>query len=117
MKRKDSAIDWWDEFNGAITVCDRDGVIVYMNQYSIRQFAKYGGEKLLGSNLLDCHPEPSRSKLIEMLKQPAENMYTTENNGVKKMIVQTPWMQGEQFCGIVELSFTLDQDLSNHLRT
>lgn len=44
-------IDWADGFNGAITVCNREGIIVYMNDYSIKQFKKYGGKKLLGTNL------------------------------------------------------------------
>ena len=61
-------VDWAEEFNGAVTVCDKDGIIVYMNQYSIRQFKKYGGKKLLGTNLLDCYPEPSKTKIKKILK-------------------------------------------------
>ena len=109
-------VDWEEEFNGAITVCDGKGIIVYMNKLSIEQFAKYGGEALIGTNLLDCHHEPSRTKLLEMLKTPLENMHNTEKAGRKKMIVQKPWMQDGVFCGIVELSFYLNSDLINFVR-
>ena len=108
--------DWAKEFNAAITICDTKGIIVYMNDLSKAQFAKYGGEKLIGTNLLDCHPEPSKSKLSEMLNNPTENMYTTEKEGRKKIILQSPWMKEEVFSGIVELSFYLDDHMSHFVR-
>jgi len=111
------AVDWAEEFNGSITVCDENGIIVYMNQHSIRQFEKYGGKKLLGTNLLDCHPEPSKTKLKSMLETREENMYTTESlDGVKKLIFQTPWRINGEFKGIVEISFKLDSQLPNFAR-
>ena len=116
MQLKGIHTDWMEEFNGAITVCDARGIIVYMNQYSIRQFEKYGGEKLLGSNLLDCHPDPSKSKLKEMLEKETGNMYTTEKEGIKTMILQTPWKNNGKFCGLVEISFQLDPELPNFMR-
>lgn len=109
--------NWTDSFNGAITVCDREGIIVYMNEFAKNQFAKYGGEKLIGTNLLNCHPEPSRSKLKKMLEEPTENTYTIEKNGQKKLIHQTPWMQNGEFCGIVELSILLPADMQHHIRS
>lgn len=108
--------DWAEEFNGAITVCNTAGIIVYMNQYSIQQFQKYGGEKLLGTNLIDCHPEPSKSKLKTMLKDQSENMYTTEKKGTKTMILQTPWKVNNEFKGLVEISFILDNKTPNFVR-
>ena len=45
MKLKEIVVDWAEEFNGAITVCNLKGIIVYMNQFSINQFKKYGGAK------------------------------------------------------------------------
>lgn len=117
MKIEGTVVDWAEEFNGAITVCDRSGIIVYMNRTSVTQFSRYGGEKLLGTNLLDCHPEPSKSKLKEMLEKPVENMYTTEKNGERKIVFQTPWMQNGKFSGVVELSFLLDKNMPNFVRS
>ena len=31
MKLEGVDVDWAEEFNGAVTVCDREGIIVYMN--------------------------------------------------------------------------------------
>ncbi|WP_346858395.1 hypothetical protein [uncultured Draconibacterium sp.] len=116
MKLEGVDVNWVDEFDGAVTVCDLEGIIVYMNQFSIRQFEKYGGEKLLGTNLLDCHPEPSKTKLKEMLAQPLENMYSTEKEGVKKIIVQKPWLRNGKFSGVVEISFQLDVNMPHLIR-
>jgi PAS domain S-box-containing protein len=99
--------NWVDEFPGSVTVCDRSGIIVYMNSESVKQFVKYGGEQLLGKNLIDCHPDPSRSLLMQMLEKPFENKYITEKNGQKKLVVQAPWIEGEEFLGVVELSVYL----------
>lgn len=109
-------VNWADEFNGAITVCDTEGIIVYMNQYSIQQFKRYGGEKLKGTNLIDCHPEPSKSKLKSMLVEQSENMYTTEKKGIKTMILQTPWKVNKEFKGFIEISFILDDKMPNFTR-
>ena len=87
-----------------------------MNAYSIHQFIKYGGEKLLGAHLLDCHPEPSKSMLIKMLENPIQNMYTTEKNGIKQIIYQTPWKSDGEFRGVIELSFQLDAEIPNYIR-
>ncbi len=116
MKLEGFNSDWAEEFNGAVTVCDRAGIIVYMNKVSIEQFAKYGGEKLLGSNLLDCHPEPSRTKLQNMLEHPQENMYTTEKNGITKIIYQTPWKEKGEFMGVIEISFALQAGMPHFKR-
>ena len=59
--------EWVQRFPGAITVCDRDGVILAMNGRAEEVFAADGGRELVGRNVLDCHPEPSRTKLAELL--------------------------------------------------
>ncbi len=109
-------VNWADEFNASITVCDTSGIIVYMNQYSIQQFKKYGGENLLGSSLFDCHSEQSGIKLREMMDEQSENIYTTENKGVKRMIMQMPWKLKGEFCGLVEITFILDSKIPNIVR-
>ena len=48
-------MNWTDGFLGAITVCDRDGIVVYMNDLSKTQFDSDGGESLVGKCLIDCH--------------------------------------------------------------
>ncbi len=109
-------VDWAEEFNGSITVCDLQGIIIYMNKRAILGFQKYGGAKLLGTNLIDCHPEPSKSKVKQMLLEPFENMYTTEKDGQKTMILQTPWKVKDKIKGIVEISFVLAPEMPHFKR-
>ena len=108
---------WLDEDEAAITICNLNGIIVYMNERSKRSFAKYeNGGDMIGSSLIDCHPEPSRTKLLSMLKVPQINIYTIEKKGVKKIIRQTPWMKDGIFSGVVELSFEIPENMPHHVR-
>jgi len=116
MRLEGVGVDWAEEFNAAITVCDTKGIIVYMNQYSIRQLKKYGGKQLLGSNLFDCHSEQSQVMLRKMMDEQSENIYTTEKNGIKRMIIQMPWKLKGKFCGLVEITFVLDSKIPNIIR-
>lgn len=99
--------DWARCLDGAVTVCDLSGTIVYMNQRSADQFKKYGGFDLVGKSLVTCHPEPARSKVLQMLASPMDNIYTTEKDGQEKIIIQKPWMEDGIHKGIVEISFML----------
>ncbi len=110
-------MNWTDGFLGAITVCDRDGIVVYMNERSKAVFAKSGGGDLVGKSLVDCHPEPSRSLLMKMLAEPTPNSYTIEKNGIRKMIHQTPWMENGEFKGVVEMSFEIPMEMPHHIRS
>ena len=109
-------MDWTNGFLGAITVCDREGIVVYMNERSKEQFAKNDGGNLLGKSLIECHPEPARTFLQKMLAEPFSNSYTIEKNGIRKMIHQTPWMENGEFKGVVEISFEVPMDLPHHVR-
>jgi PAS domain S-box-containing protein len=103
-------------FGGAVTVCDREGIILYMNDKAAVTFAKYGGRQLIGRNLLDCHPEPARTKLRAMMNEQRTNVYTIEKNGVKKLIHQSPWYRDGEYQGFVELSLEIPLDLPHFER-
>ena len=109
--------DWVNEFPGAVTVCDRKGVIVAMNNQAQQVFAKSGGGTLVGSDLSACHPEPARTKLAELLKHPAVHAYTIEKNGIKKLIYQAPWYENGQFSGLVEVSLVLPENMPHFVRS
>jgi transcriptional regulator with PAS, ATPase and Fis domain len=108
--------DWSQEFPAAITVCDRTGVILSMNRAASETFNKDGGSGLVGKNVLDCHPEPSRSLLADMLKNPRPNTYTIEKGKVRKLVHQAPWYQDGRFAGLVELSIVLPDKMPHHVR-
>ncbi len=108
--------EWVEEFSGAITVCDKNGIILEMNSKACDTFAKYGGKDLIGKNLLDCHPEPARTKLKAMINERKTNSYTIEKNGVKKLIHQSPWFRDGEYQGFVELSLDIPFDMPHHVR-
>ncbi|OGR67628.1 MAG: hypothetical protein A2081_00775 [Elusimicrobia bacterium GWC2_61_19] len=108
--------NWKDGVNFAITVCGADGKILEMNAKASATFAKSGGDGLIGKSLLDCHPEPSKTKVKEMLAKPFTNAYTIEKNGVKKLIYQTPWLKDGKAAGLVELSLELPAVLPHFVR-
>ena len=108
--------DWIGEFPCAITVCDLHGVVMEMNEAAAVQYKKYGGRALIGKNLLDCHPEPARSKLLHLLDSGGQNTYTIEKNGARKLIYQAPWYRNHERCGIVELAMGIPFDLPHFVR-
>ncbi len=102
---------WTDHAAIAITVTDADGIITEMNPTSIATFAADGGAKLIGTDVLACHPEPSRTKLAGMYKEHQANHYTIRKNGQKKIIHQLPLMKEGKFYGYVEISIPIPDEL------
>lgn len=107
---------WVDELDAAITVCDEDGVIVEMNDKAAATFQKDGGRALIGKSLYDCHPEPARTKVRELMASKKANCYTIEKSGVRKMIYQTPWVENGKPRGLVEISFEIPSTMSHFVR-
>jgi transcriptional regulator with PAS, ATPase and Fis domain len=107
---------WIKSFVGTITVCDPEGIILEMNEQSAKEFETQGGAALIGTNLLDCHPEPSRSKLKIMLAEKNENIYTIEKKGKKKLIYQTPWYKDGEYAGFIEMILPLPAELPHFPR-
>ena len=110
-------MDWIKEFSGGITVCDLQGIVLEMNDRAAVSYRDYGGKKLIGRSLVDCHPEPSRSKLLRLLESGARNVYTIEKNGIRKLIYQSPWFRDGRRCGMIELSLEMPNELPHFIRT
>lgn len=106
--------DWAEQYQGAITVCDQQGIILYMNATAKQVLAD--NQNLVGENVLDCHPEPARSKLSALLASGQSNTYTIEKNGIRKLIHQTPWYQDGEYRGLVELSLEIPWDIPHFIR-
>ena len=107
---------WVNEFAGAVTVCDRDGIILEMNDRAAQVFEADGGRALVGTNALDCHPEKARAIMVEMLAAGRKNVYTIEKNGVKKLIYQSPWYRADAYAGFVELSLEIPAEMPHFVR-
>ena len=108
--------EWTKEFPCAITICDPIGTILEMNDKAIKTFENDGGAKLVGQNVLACHPEPARTQLQELLESAQTNVYTIEKKGVKKLIYQAPWYKNDKYCGMVELSIEIPFEMPHLIR-
>ncbi|MDY6121979.1 MAG: PAS domain-containing protein [Porphyromonas sp.] len=109
-------MDYFDKADLAITICDKEGKIIEMNEQS-RQVNLKPGQDLIGSNVLDCHPEPARSMLKKMMEEGRKNVYTIEKGEIKKMIYQIPWYDADgQYAGFAELSMIIPFDMPHKIR-
>ena len=87
--------DYFEGADVAVTICAKDGTILDMNAKSKKTFLKPGMPEIIGQNVLDCHPEPARSL---------------------KLIFQTPWYDGDEYAGFMELSMVLPKVVPNRIR-
>ncbi len=107
---------WLRELPLSITVCDTAGTILYMNDRAGVSFAAQGGLARVGTNVLDCHPEPARTKLRTILEKREQNVYTVEKKGARRLIFQAPWYRDGQYAGFFELILPLPEDLPHFVR-
>jgi hypothetical protein len=107
---------WVDGFPGEITVCDSAGVILEMNPKAEEDFKEEGGRKLIGTDLLDCHPEDAKVKLKELMEKRQVNVYTTEKAGVRKLVCQAPWYVAGEYRGFVEISLVIPGEIPSLIR-
>lgn len=107
-------MNYFEEVNCAVTICDKDGVILFMNEKARAVFASHGD--LIGHNLFDCHSPSSADKIRHMLATGESNAYTISKNGQRKMIYQTPWRVEGEIAGMVEISMVIDEDLPHYNR-
>lgn len=111
----DQAIQWSNEMNCGITVCDKNCTIIYMNEKAKSIFAKYGD--LIGKNLMDCHTTEQAIETIKrLLAEGGSNSYTIDKQGVRKMIYQTAWCKNGEIAGLVEISMEIPQEMPHYIR-
>lgn len=108
--------DWAETLPIGITICDAAGCIVEMNERASTIFEADGGRALVGRNVLDCHPEPARSRLTALLRGGRSNTYTIEKKGRRKLIAQLPYTRAGDFAGLVELSIELPDPMAHFTR-
>jgi transcriptional regulator with PAS, ATPase and Fis domain len=107
---------WVKSFPASITVCDTEGIVLELNDAALEVFRDDGGEKLLGTNLLDCHPENARALLERLMANQESNTYTIEKGGKKKLIFQTPWYKDGQYAGFVEFALVIPFEMPHFIR-
>ena len=108
--------DWTREFPGAVTVCDRHGVITQMNEKSAKAFEADGGRALLGTNLLAAtRSRPAarwptcsriRASTPTRLRSAACGSSSTRHPGIATASIQ----------GLVELSLEIPVSMPHFVR-
>jgi len=111
-----SEYSWVKDVPFEIVVCDEDGILVEMNADAVSLFAADGGRGLLGTNVLDCHPEPMRTRLKGMMQEQTSNAYFNTENGEKRFYYQSPWYEDGHYAGFIEISFAVLEEIPNFLR-
>jgi methylmalonyl-CoA mutase cobalamin-binding subunit len=109
--------EWVENFPGAITICDANLIITYMNEKALSTWQSQGGRQLIGSSLLACHQNRSNEIIKKLLESGGTNVYTIQKNGVKKLIYQTAWQDSQgKVAGLAELSLVIPEDLPHFVR-
>lgn len=106
--------EWAEGIGCAVTICDADCKILFMNEKSRETFARHGD--IIGHNLLDYHPERARKMIRHMLDTGETNCYTIDKNGLKKIIYQTPWRKEGKIAGLVEFSIVIPEGAPHYVR-
>jgi transcriptional regulator with PAS, ATPase and Fis domain len=109
-------MEWIEKLDGNVIVSDAHGKIIYMNEKALVQYEKDGGSSLIGQDLLACHNENSRNKIMEIMTTGQKNVYTIEKRGKKKIIYQSPWFVDGEFRGIIELSLEIPVEMPHFVR-
>lgn len=108
--------NWAEDIDCAVTICDANCKILYMNSRSRETFARHGD--IIGHDLMKYHPQHAQAKIREMLAQGTSNSYTIEKNGLRKLIHQTPWRDDNgRIAGLVEFSIILPSDMPHYVRS
>ena len=73
-----------DQDRCSVVICNLDHRIIYMNPAAVINYEKYGGEALVGQNLLNCHNEKSCERIrqvVDWFSQSSDNniIYTSRD--------------------------------------
>lgn len=107
--------DWAKGMNCAVTVCDAECRIIYMNDKARETFSSHGD--LIGKNLVDCHSDRSVSIIRRLLDDGGVNCYTIKKRGRRKLIYQTAWRNCDgRVAGLVEISMVIPDQMPHYDR-
>ena len=108
-------LDWAEGLHCAVTVCDTEGTVLYMNEKSRETFNR-DGKSMVGQTLFPCHKERSQQMIRHMMETDTINAYTITKNGQRKMIYQSPWKVDGKVAGMVEISMVIPEEMPHYQR-
>lgn len=107
--------DWAREMDCAITVCDAEARIIYMNDASRR--INSPDSDIISHNLRQYHPPRAIAIIDRLLSEGGYNAYTISKRGQRKMIYQAAWRQNGVIAGLVEISMVIPDELPHYIRS
>lgn len=96
-----------DQDRAAVVICNLKHEIIYMNQAAILNYEKWGGDKLIGKSLLDCHNQESREKIQKVIEwfeadESHNIVYTFYNEKQNKDLYMVALRDGGKLIGYYE---------------
>ena len=96
-----------EQDRAAVVLCDLEHTIIYMNPAAIQNYAKHGGEKLIGRSLLDCHNAESGKRIQQVIDWFAADVshnlvYTFHNEKQNKDVYMVALRDGDKLIGYYE---------------
>ena len=96
-----------DQDRAAVVICNLKHEIIYMNQAAILNYETWGGDKLIGKSLLDCHNQESREKIQKVIEwfeadESHNIVYTFHNEKQNKDVYMVALRDGGKLIGYYE---------------
>jgi transcriptional regulator with PAS, ATPase and Fis domain len=96
-----------DQDKSSVVICNLEHEIIYMNPEAIKNYAKRGGEALIGQSIMDCHNEESQNKMRQVVEwfaaSPKHNIvYTFYNEKQNKDVYMVALRVDEKLIGYYE---------------
>ena len=96
-----------DQDRSSIVICNLKHEIIYMNPAAISNYAKRGGDKLIGRSILDCHNPESRDKIQQVVEWFAADeshniVYTFHNEKQNKDVYMVALRDDGELIGYYE---------------
>lgn len=96
-----------DQDRSSVVICNLQHEIIYMNPAAIKNYAKWGGDKLVGHSLLNCHNTESRQRIEQVLEwftsSPEHNLvYTFYNEKQNKDVYMVALRDEDKLIGYYE---------------
>ena len=96
-----------DQDRAAVVICNLEHEIIYMNLAAVHSYEKWGGDKLIGGNLLDCHNPESVERIKKVVEWFASDdshniVYTSHNEKQNKDVYMVALRENGQLIGYYE---------------
>ncbi|MDY3855393.1 MAG: PAS domain-containing protein [Butyribacter sp.] len=96
-----------EQDRSAVVICNLKHEIIYMNPAAVQNYEKWGGDKLLGRSLLDCHNAESSEKIQRVVdwfaKDESHNIvYTFHNEKQNKDVYMVALRDSGKLIGYYE---------------